>query len=203
MYWNTLRLRQKPLKFVSNNSIDNELSGGTWADDDQIHYHIYVSLGLNSFIYFLVYFNPSLVVFNICRFLMNDLQYTCGSFILELTWKSILWYMKLYTKTCPCKWYVIWYVMMTSSNGTISALLGPLCGECTGHRWIPPQRPVTRSFGVFFYLRLNKQLRKQLWGWWFETPSRPLWRHCNVRQDNISYYMRTLLPEAGISGRDE
>ena len=27
---------------------------------------------------------------------------------------------------------------------------------------------------------LNKRLSKQLWGWWFETPSRPLWRHCNV-----------------------
>ena len=35
------------------------------------------------------------------------------------------------------------------------------------------QRPVTRSFDVFFDLRLNKRLRKQSWGWWFETPSRP------------------------------
>ena len=26
----------------------------------------------------------------------------------------------------------------------------------------------------------NKQLSKQLWGWWFETPSHPLWRHCNA-----------------------
>ena len=31
----------------------------------------------------------------------------------------------------------------------------------------------------FFYLRLNKRLSKQWWGWWFETPSRPLWLHCN------------------------
>ena len=45
----------------------------------------------------------------------------------------------------------------------------------------PSQRLVTRSFGVFFYLRLNNRgLGKQSWGWWFETPSRPLWRHCNV-----------------------
>ena len=34
------------------------------------------------------------------------------------------------------------------------------------------------SSGVFD-LRLNKRLSKQLWGWGFETPSRPLWRHCN------------------------
>ena len=44
----------------------------------------------------------------------------------------------------------------------------------------PPQRPVTRSFDVFFDLCLNKRLSKQSWGWWFETPSRPLWRHNNV-----------------------
>ena len=42
------------------------------------------------------------------------------------------------------------------------------------------QSPVTRSFGVTFDLRLNKLLIKQLWGWWFETLSRPLWRHCNA-----------------------
>ena len=43
----------------------------------------------------------------------------------------------------------------------------------------PAQRPVTRSFDVFFDLRLNKQLSKQSWGWWSETPSWSLWRHCN------------------------
>ena len=52
------------------------------------------------------------------------------------------------------------------------------------HRWVtgefPAQRPVTRSFGVFFDLRPNKGLSKQWWGWWFETPSSPLWSHCNV-----------------------
>ena len=65
--------------------------------------------------------------------------------------------------------------MMTSSNGNIFRVTGHLCGEFTGHR---SQRPVTRSFDVFFDLRLNKRLR-QPWGWWFETPSRSLWRHCN------------------------
>ena len=45
----------------------------------------------------------------------------------------------------------------------------------------PAQRPVTRSVGVFLDLRLNKWLSKQSWGWWFEMPSRPLWRHCNDR----------------------
>ena len=42
------------------------------------------------------------------------------------------------------------------------------------------QRPVTRSFDVFFDLRLNKRLSKQSWRRSFETPSRSLWRHCNA-----------------------
>ena len=40
-------------------------------------------------------------------------------------------------------------------------------------------------FDVFFDLRLDKRLRKQWWGWWFETPSRPLYCHYNAYR-NIS-----------------
>ena len=53
------------------------------------------------------------------------------------------------------------------------AICSPVIGE------FPVQRPpVTRSFDVFFGLRLNKRLSKQWWGWWFETLSSPLWCHC-------------------------
>ena len=69
--------------------------------------------------------------------------------------------------------------MMTSSNGNIFRVTGPLCREFTGHGEFPTQRPVTRSFDIFFDLRLNKRLSKQPWGWWFETPSWSLWRQCN------------------------
>ena len=67
--------------------------------------------------------------------------------------------------------------MMTSSNENIFRVTGHLCGEFTGE--FPTQRPVTRNFDVFFDLRLSKRLSKQWWGWWFETLSRPLWRHRN------------------------
>ena len=70
--------------------------------------------------------------------------------------------------------------MLTSSNGNIFCVTSPLCGEFIVPGEFPTQRPVTRSFDVFFDLRLNKRLGKQLRGWWFGTPSRPLlWRHCN------------------------
>ena len=54
-----------------------------------------------------------------------------------------------------------------------------LCGEFTGPGEFPTQRPVTRSFDVYFDLCPNKWLSKQSWGWWFETLSCSLWRHRN------------------------
>ena len=63
---------------------------------------------------------------------------------------------------------------------TFSALLSICVGNSPVICDFPAQRPVTRSFDVFFDLRLNKWLSNQWWGWWFEMPSRPLWRHCNV-----------------------
>ena len=61
--------------------------------------------------------------------------------------------------------------IMTSWNGNIFRVTGPLCGEFIGPGEFPAQRPVTRSFDVFFDLRPNKRLSKQPWDWWFETPS--------------------------------
>ena len=69
---------------------------------------------------------------------------------------------------------------MTSSYGNIFRVTA-LCAEnstVTGE--FPSQRPVTWSFDVFFDPRLNKRLSKQSWCWWFETPARPLWCHCNA-----------------------
>ena len=77
--------------------------------------------------------------------------------------------------------------VMTSSNGHFSALLA----ICAGNSPVPDeflaQRPVTRSFDVFFDLRLNKRLSKQSWGWWSETPPRSLWRQCNGGDPMFTY----------------
>ena len=64
---------------------------------------------------------------------------------------------------------------------TLSALQAICAGNSPVPGEFPAQRPVTRNFDVFFDLRPNKLLSKQSWGWWFETPSLPLWRHCNER----------------------
>ena len=47
----------------------------------------------------------------------------------------------------------------------------------TVDRWITRTKPVTPSFDIFCDPCLNKRLSKQSWGWWFESLSRPLWRH--------------------------
>ena len=69
---------------------------------------------------------------------------------------------------------------------TVSALLAICAGNSPVSGEFPAQRPVTRSFVVFFDLRLNKRLSEQPWGWWFETLSCPLWRHCNDIRDAYS-----------------
>ena len=55
-----------------------------------------------------------------------------------------------------------------------------------------PHKCQWRGALVFFFdLRMNKRLSKQSGGWWFETPSRPLWRHSNDdRQSDMSCYIR-------------
>ena len=69
-----------------------------------------------------------------------------------------------------------------------------LCGEFTGPGEFPSQRPMTRSFDVFFDQRLNERLSKQSCGWWFETLSSPLWRHSNVYRSIISGMWFLCLP---------
>ena len=78
--------------------------------------------------------------------------------------------------------------MMTSSTGSIFRVTGSFWRESTGHRWIPLTRTVTRSFDVFFDLRMNKRLNKQSIHWWFETPSHPLWCHCDYTITSYNGY---------------
>ena len=40
-------------------------------------------------------------------------------------------------KWIPVTSLKIWQLMMTSSNGNIFRVTGPLCGEFSGHQWIP------------------------------------------------------------------
>ena len=112
--------------------------------------------------------------------------------MMSVSWKQTLCTINLYRclMVILCIARLGTFSMMTSSNGNIFRVTGPFCGEFTGPGEFPAQRPVTRSFDVFFDLRLNKRLSKQPWGWWFETTSWSLWRHCNG--ECCRYYIITV-----------
>ena len=103
-------------------------------------------------------------------------------YIIYIYWSSNMFVLLCLCNTnefCSLVWQTSWVLipMMTSLNGNIFRITGPLCGEFTGHGEFPAKRPVTRSFDVVFYLCLNKRLSKQWWGRWIESPSRSLWAH--------------------------
>ena len=97
--------------------------------------------------------------------------------------------------------------MMTSSKGNMFRVTGFCAGNspvtagnspATGE--FPSHRPVTRSFDVFFDLCLNKRLSIQPRRWWFETPSRSLWRYCNVTIWDLSAFNASLLSNFELGG---
>ena len=49
-----------------------------------------------------------------------------------------------------------------------------------------PHKASDAELSCFLWSTPNKPLSKQSWGWWFETLSRPLWRHCN---DTANLYL--------------
>ena len=112
----------------------------------------------------------------------KDQRFCAVMFPLTLAWTkslskvdlAVIWY------TITLRWYFCIGVYMTTSlNGNVFRVTGHLCGEFTGHRWISFTKASDARLDVFFDLRVNKRLSKHSWGWWFETPSSSLWRHCN------------------------
>ena len=87
----------------------------------------------------------------------------------------------VYRKTTSCIFqrindFLTWW---RHQMKTLSALLAICAGNSPVPGEFPTQRPVTRSFDVYFDLHPNKRLSKHSWGWWFETLSCSLWRHRN------------------------
>ena len=77
---------------------------------------------------------------------------------------------------------------------TFSALLT----ICAGNSLVT-QSPVTRSFNVCD-LHPIKGLSKHLWGWWFVTPWRSLWRHCNAILSSNLHANFCFIDEHNING---
>ena len=95
----------------------------------------------------------------------------------SLLWvQALIYVLPLSLKSCM-EYHVIslWRRQME----TFSMLLAICAGNSPVTSQFLSQRPVTWSFDVFFDLHQNKWFSKQRWGWSFEMPSCPFWRHCN------------------------
>ena len=108
--------------------------------------------------------------------------------------EHLLWYLMRWdciTKIISGLITLYWYIDVIKWKH-LTAWLTLHAGNATVTGEFPAQRPVTRSFGVFFDLRPNKRLGKQSWGWWSETPSCSLWRHCNDLEYSHTMTMKRL-----------
>ena len=108
----------------------------------------------------------------------HDIDVLC--FIVVISY--VLWIYVKHLRICSMSASLVLghsYAWWRHQMETFSALLVLGAGNSPVPGEFPAQRPVTRSFDVLFDLRPNRRLSKQWWGWWFETPSIPLWRHCN------------------------
>ena len=78
------------------------------------------------------------------------------------------------TRIKRLKWFAHWcvsqwFTMMTSSNGNIFRVTGPLWGT----------KASDAELCCFLWSAPEKRSSKQSWRWWFDTPLCSLWRHCN------------------------
>ena len=80
--------------------------------------------------------------------------------------------MNTYYSSILCHDYVIKWKHFPRYWPFVRAMNSPHKGQWRGASCF--------HWNVFIDLRLNKWLSKYLWCWWFETPSRPLWHHCNA-----------------------
>ena len=108
-----------------------------------------------------------------------DIKWTETMYCMVPLWYGLLWYgiacNMIQTELkhrSECQ-----LTMMTSSNRKQFRVTGPLCGEFTGHRWIPAHKGQWCGALISY---LICALNKQSWDRWFEKPSRSLWRHCNA-----------------------
>ena len=90
-------------------------------------------------------------------------------------WKNKFSQEKQFKRIILKKYPMTWW---RNQLETFYALLALCKGNPPVTGGFPSKRPVTVGFDDFCDLRLNKRLTKRSRRRWFQTPSRPLWRHC-------------------------
>ena len=120
-----------------------------------------------------------------CMQYCSNTCYFCATFHFRMNWNIKMmfpdliktwnvWMIPGLITAYPIVFWDIFHTWWHHQMETFSALLVICAGNSPVPGEFPTQRSVTRSFDVFFDLRLNKGLSKQSWGWWFKILSRPL-----------------------------
>ena len=86
---------------------------------------------------------------------------------------STWWHHQM--ETCPRYWSFVWGIHRSPVNSSHKGQL-------------------RRAFIFSLICALNKRLSKQSLGWWLETSSCALWRHCNQRSLIIPWATRNARP---------
>ena len=108
----------------------------------------------------------------------------------DMTWLSVLWDVSMLSihQLLPFAW---WYEMVaeilhtapfhSTHDDVIKWTHFPRYWSFVrGIHQSPVNSPHKGQWRGALMFYLNKRLSKQSWGWWLETPSHPLWRHCNA-----------------------
>ena len=84
---------------------------------------------------------------NIIQLNIVDIWYALTDY--DSCWHNLLFRALLLFVLLGCNCALLNADMMTSSNGNIFRVTGPLCGEFTGHRWIPRKKVQWRGALIF------------------------------------------------------
>ena len=110
-----------------------------------------------------------------------------------------LWIMEHWAASLAMRWHTALTQMvrtstMTSSNGNIFSVTGHLCGEFTGHRWIP--RPKASDADLLMFSLICTWIN----GWANNREAGDLRRHCvhyDVTAMRTNYFF-TILPRLAV-----
>ena len=125
----------------------------------------------------------------LCRTISPATKWSDGLLVLQIRAMICCTAHRSYSPSVRCPVDSTYSKWWRHQKETFSALPIICAGNSPVTGEFPAQRPVTRTLDIFFDLRLHKRLSKQSWGWRLETPSRPLWRHCNE-----AYMLRLSFP---------
>ena len=127
------------------------------------------------------------------RYDINVMADYCSAYILDIFHDDIIKW-KHFPRYWPFVWGIHWSpvnsphkgqwhkalrfsLMMMSSNGNIFRITGSLCGEFTGHRWIPLTKASDAKLLCFHWSSIEKTIETPV----IETPLCSLWHQCNGR----------------------